>query len=405
MDLNIPLVEEEDGSGGCGGFDLNVALVEEEDVNGGDSGDDNGGDGCEDGNGGDGDGGDGGEYGNGGDGNGGEYGNGGDGDGGFDLNISILEDGNVEQEDDDGGDDNGGDSGEDGNGGDGDAGEDGDASEYSNGGDGNAGFDLNISILEEGNGDVFDVNLPVDEFGAVNFDFIENITEHSMEAPVQVNQRRKDMSDELRKQVYQALLARSKNGKLGKKDTRIVADHFRVHIQAVQRLWKRGKTQLANFIPVVVDNRKKGRCGRKAIPVNLEVLRSIPLKERMTIEDVCSKLNMSKWKVQRLLKKGFLRRHSSSIKPYLTDANKKTRLKWCVDMIDKDFPDDPRFKDLFDIMFIDEKWFYLSQKSENYYLLPDEDDPHRTCKNKNYIPRLVLGQGLGMDSVFFMTWW
>ncbi|KAL6861666.1 hypothetical protein ACP4OV_017366 [Aristida adscensionis] len=236
----------------------------------------------------------------------------------------------------------------------------------------------------------FDLNLPLDEFGAVNFDFVENITEHAVQTPVQVNHRRKDMSNELRKQVYQALLARSKNGKLGKKDTRIVADHFGVHIQVVQRLWKRGKTQLANFIPVVVDSRKKGKCGRKAIPVNLDVLRSIPLKERMTIEDVCSKLNMSKWKVQRLLKKGFIRRQSSSIKSYLTDANKKTWLKWCVDMIDKDFPSDPRFKDLFDIVFIDEKWFYLSQKSENYCLLPDEDDPHRTCKNKNYIPRLMF---------------
>ena len=41
-------------------------------------------------------------------------------------------------------------------------------------------------------------------------------------------------------------------------------------------------------------------------------------------------------------------------------------------------------------VFIDEKWFYLTQKSEKYYLLPEEDDPHRTCKNKNYIPRLMF---------------
>jgi hypothetical protein len=211
-----------------------------------------------------------------------------------------------------------------------------------------------------------------------------------VEAPVQVNRRRKEMSEETRKQVYQALLARSKNGKLAKKDTRIVATRFGLHIQAVRRLWNRGKTQLANGIPVVVSSRKKGRCGRKAVPVNLEVLRNIPLKERMTIEDVCSKLNMSKWKVQRLLKKGFLRRHSSSIKPYLTNNNKKARLKWCVDMIEKDLHGDPRFKDLFDIVFMDEKWFFLSQKSEKYYLLPEEDDPHRTCKNKNYIPRLMF---------------
>jgi hypothetical protein len=59
-------------------------------------------------------------------------------------------------------------------------------------------------------------------------------------------------------------------------------------------------------------------------------------------------------------------------------------------MIDKDILDDPRFKDLFDIVFIDEKWFFLTQKSENYYLLPEEDDPHRTCKSKNFIPKIMF---------------
>jgi hypothetical protein len=59
-------------------------------------------------------------------------------------------------------------------------------------------------------------------------------------------------------------------------------------------------------------------------------------------------------------------------------------------MINRELLNDPRFKELSDFVFIDEKWFYLSQKSERYYLLPKEDDPHRTCKNKNYIPRLMF---------------
>ena len=97
-----------------------------------------------------------------------------------------------------------------------------------------------------------------------------------MEAPVeeQVEEphRRKEMSEELRKQVYQDLLDRSNNGKLGKKDTTIVANQFGLHIRSVQRLWKRGKTQLANSVPVVVSSIKKGKVGRKAIPVDLEAL-------------------------------------------------------------------------------------------------------------------------------------
>jgi len=214
--------------------------------------------------------------------------------------------------------------------------------------------------------------------------------EHVAEANVQVHHRRKEMSEDLRKQVYQALLARSNNGILHKKDTQIIADRFDLHLRTVQRIWRRGKTQLANSVPVVVSSLKKGRVGRKAIPIDLEALCDIPLKERMTIQDVCAKLNISKWKVQRYLRRGLLRRHSSSIKPYLTEGNKKTRLKWCIDMIERGLSGDPRFKDFFDFIFIDEKWFYLTQKSKKYYLLSEEDDPHRTCKNKNYIPRLMF---------------
>ena len=158
----------------------------------------------------------------------------------------------------------------------------------------------------------------------------------------------------------------------------------------VLRIWKQGKNQLGHNIPVMVPNLKKGRSGRKAIPLDLEKLRDIPLKQRMTIEDVSSRLGISKSRIHRYLKKGLLRRHSSSIKPYLTEANKKTRLKWCIDMIEQGLVDDPKFKDLFDFVFIDEKWFYISQKSERYYLLPEGDKPHRTCKNKNYIPRLMF---------------
>ena len=206
----------------------------------------------------------------------------------------------------------------------------------------------------------------------------------------QVNQLKHDYSNHVRQQVYQALLMRSKNGKLGKNDTTIVGQQFGVKIRTVQRIWEQGKEQLAQNIPVNVHNRKRGRSGRKAIPIDLEKLRDIPLKNRMTIEDVARELGVSKSRIQSYLRKGQLRRHSSSIKPYLTSANKETRLKWCIDMIDQGLLDDPKFKDLFDFVFIDEKWFYLHQKSERYYLLPDEDEPHRTCKNKNYIPRIMF---------------
>jgi hypothetical protein len=45
---------------------------------------------------------------------------------------------------------------------------------------------------------------------------------------------------------------------------------------------------------------------------------------------------------------------------------------------------------LFYHVFIDEKWFFFTLKSERYYLLPDEDESHHTCKSKNNIPKLIF---------------
>ncbi|GJN37452.1 hypothetical protein PR202_gb26408 [Eleusine coracana subsp. coracana] len=203
--------------------------------------------------------------------------------------------------------------------------------------------------------------------------------------------RRKDASNEVRKLVFQILLARGNNGRLGKKVTGEVAHQFGLHIRTVQEIWKRGKESLVQGTVANVTSRKRGRSGRKETPLDLKPLRNIPLNERMTLEAVSKRLHVSKAKLIRYMRQGLLRRHSSSIKPYLTVVNKKTRLKWCVDMLEPGrTPNDERFKGLFDHVFIDEKWFFLTQNSAKYYLLPEKDDPHRTSKSKNYIPCLMF---------------
>ncbi|CAL4904154.1 unnamed protein product [Urochloa decumbens] len=99
----------------------------------------------------------------------------------------------------------------------------------------NAAFDINEHDDEQDNGG-FDLNLPLDEFGAVDFDYVQNLSDHAE----QVAQPKHDYSDNVRQQVYQALLMRSKNGRLGKHDTTIVSEQFGVKIRTVQRIWQRG---------------------------------------------------------------------------------------------------------------------------------------------------------------------
>ena len=234
--------------------------------------------------------------------------------------------------------------------------------------------------------------------------------EDANEAPIEANGRRKskDMTEELRKQVYQALLARSKNVKLGKCVTRVVAEQFGLHIRVVQRLWQRGKIPLAQSIPVNVASQNKGRVGRKTIPVDLEPLHNIPLKERMTIEDVITKLNIRKWKLQRYLKKGLLRRHSNSIKPHLTDANKKSRLQWCVDMIDQgSLHDEPKFKGFLTMCSSIKNGFSSLKNQRSTTCYPRKMIPVALVRARitflgSCFCVFVLGQGLGMECVFFM---
>jgi hypothetical protein len=89
--------------------------------------------------------------------------------------------------------------------------------------------------------------------------------------------------------------------------------------------------------------------------VDISRLQDIPLSSSTTIEDVAKHLGVSKAKVHIMKHEGMIKHVSNTIKPYLTDKNKKDRLKWCLSMLDpRSVPNDPVFKGLFNYVFIDE---------------------------------------------------
>lgn len=53
-------------------------------------------------------------------------------------------------------------------------------------------------------------------------------------------------------------------------------------------------------------------------------------------------------------------------------------------------PHQPKFVDMYNVVHIDEKWFYMTKKTQTYYLLPSEEDPLRTCQSKNYISKVMF---------------
>ncbi|GJX69947.1 hypothetical protein Tco_0307118 [Tanacetum coccineum] len=91
------------------------------------------------------------------------------------------------------------------------------------------------------------------------------------------------------------------------------------------------------------------------------------------------------------IKEGALKPHTNAIKPSLTDENKKSRLAFCLSMLSPSLSSGtPTFNDMFNIIHIDEKWFYMSRPSKRYYLVPGEEEPFRTCKSNKFITKVMF---------------
>jgi hypothetical protein len=114
----------------------------------------------------------------------------------------------------------------------------------------------------------------------------------------------------------------------------------------------------------------KSRCGRKKFEVDVSTLSDLPMSSRTTIQDVAHHYGVSKSKLHAMKREGIIKRDSNNIKPYLTDKN-KDKLNWCLPMLYlRSIAHDPMFQGLFDYVFIDEKFYYLTRKTERYYTIP-----------------------------------
>ena len=80
-----------------------------------------------------------------------------------------------------------------------------------------------------------------------------------------------------------------------------------------------------------------------------------------------------------------LRRHTSALKPNLTDENKMSRVLYALSKVDGE-----TYKSMEDEIHVDEKWFYLTRDTESYILLDDEADPVRSVRHKSHIDKVMF---------------
>jgi hypothetical protein len=57
----------------------------------------------------------------------------------------------------------------------------------------------------------------------------------------------------------------------------------------------------------------------------------------------------------------------------VTNSIKLCRVRWCLSQFQEEsMSDEPTFSGIFNLIHIDEKWFYLTRKSHKFYLALDE---------------------------------
>jgi hypothetical protein len=81
------------------------------------------------------------------------------------------------------------------------------------------------------------------------------------------------------------------------------------------------------------------------------------------------------------------------LKPFLTEMNKFHQVIYAINQITEDENGKLYFKDGYNEIHMDEKWFYMFQKNKKYYVVDDEDDEEkaiRRAKHKSHIPKLMF---------------
>ncbi|XP_071053572.1 uncharacterized protein [Onthophagus taurus] len=202
--------------------------------------------------------------------------------------------------------------------------------------------------------------------------------------------KKPNLSNEQRQGVLQYLLKNVSNEKLKHGAIKQCSTKFNVCTRTINRIWNTAKQDYnVGSCTANVVSKKKGNSGRKRKDREgiKKKISEVSIAQRSTIRNLCNNINQSLGTVHRILKEGVIRRVSSTVKPVLTDDNKKHRLVFVLCMLQEP---SLYFQEMLEFVHIDEKWFYITKTKINCYLLPEEETPNRTCKSKTFLTKVMF---------------
>ena len=231
-----------------------------------------------------------------------------------------------------------------------------------------------------------------------------------------------ELSSNNRQSAFLILWNKLEDGRLPHGALGEVADFFSVDRTTISRLWRAVKNKIDEAVnnqngeEVDIDklliSSRLYESGRKSTGRKMkwdraalkEAVRQLRLTDRQNFRMLAMNVSVPLPTLHRLFQKGVFRRHTSALKPFLTEENKVSRVAYCLDEIDGTTVTggaEVRYKDMFDRVDIDEKWFYQTSDGKNYILTAaefdeegsvedDEATPHRTIRHKCHIPKVMF---------------
>lgn len=139
-------------------------------------------------------------------------------------------------------------------------------------------------------------------------------------------------------------------------------------VKIVRRIWDWKNTCSANGEAVHVSSRMQSWAGRKRVQIDLNTISTMPLRRGTNIYSLSKATNVVQTTLYKQIKEGDMFVNIRAIVAYK-----------------------PNFlKTMYDYVYIDEKWFFLSRWSERYHLHLEEHEPLHTCKNKRFIMKVMF---------------
>ena len=217
------------------------------------------------------------------------------------------------------------------------------------------------------------------------------------------NRKKKNLSAEDCRRLIQGLLLSSSMVNGERRLARGAAAHFAeelgIHRTHVHRLWRKAMSNHEETGIYSCSPTKKGNSGRPRLydPQELQsTLEDLPMEDRGSMRQIADRLGISVWQVHSFVHDiKVIRPHSNSIKTYLTEQNKLSRVLYAHGRIKENGNQQLIYDGAFNEIHVDEKWFFISKKSQKIYLseheaMQSQDKHNRTAKHKSHIIKVMF---------------